>query len=311
MFRHMRPAFHARFGRDTGSRVALMAEPRSEAVTRRPAPALAPYVEQYTGYRLRGFPAGVHRGLPSRHLTFIVSIGDPIDVIAQTDPAQAARVYRCVLGGLQTDPALIAHRGDQEGVGIDLTPEGCRALFGLPARALWNTSLELGEVADRTGDEHWERIQAAPTWSERFAICDAVLLRLLDEHRRPLASELRRSWQLLDRTHGALTVGSLAAEVGWTRQHLGRRFSEEFGLSPKSAARLMRFDRARHALVTRPPATSIAEVAAACGYYDQAHLNREFVELARCTPTELLAGDLPSVEDLPSVQDLGEPAGAR
>ena len=128
---------------------------------------------------------------------------------------------------------------------------------------------------------------------------------------RPLVPELRRAWQLLDHSDGALTIGALAAEVGWSRQHLGRRFVEEFGLSPKSAARVMRFDRTRHALAARPTTTSIAEVAAACGYYDQAHLNREFAELAHCTPTQLLDGDLPPVEDLPSVQDLGEPAGAR
>ena len=108
----------------------------------------------------------------------------------------------------------------------------------------------------------------------------------------------------------SLTIGALAAEVGWSRQHLGRRFTDEFGLSPKSAARVMRFDRARHALAARPTTTSIAEVAAACGYYDQAHLNREFAELARCTPTELLAGDLPSDEHLPSVQDRSESVGA-
>ena len=49
-------------------------------MTRRPAPALAPWIERYLGYAMDGFPAGVHRGLPSRHLTLIVSIGDPIDV---------------------------------------------------------------------------------------------------------------------------------------------------------------------------------------------------------------------------------------
>lgn len=275
-----------------------MAEPVSESVLRAPPEPLAPYVEQYVGYRLLGFPPGLHRGVPSRHLTFIVSIGDPIDVAAQTDPSQAPARYRCALGGLQASHALIAHRGDQEGVGIELTPEGCRVLFGLPAAALWDTTLELDEVATRVGDELWERLQSAPDWASRFATCDGVLLRLLDRTSAPpMAPELRRSWDLLARSHGSLGVRDLAAEVGWSRQHLRRRFSEEFGLAPKLAGRVIRFDHARHELQRSADTRTIAEVAAAVGYYDQAHLHREFSEFAGCGPTELLAGDLPSVQD--------------
>ena len=275
-----------------------MAEPLSETVLRTPAAPLVPYVEQYVGYRLLGFPPGLHRGVPSRHLTFIVSIGDPIDVAAQTDPSQSPSAYRCVIGGLQASHALIAHRGDQEGVGIELTPEGCRALFGLPAAALWNTSLELDEVAARVGDELWERLQLAPDWATRFAACDRVLLGLLERSTAtPLAPELRRSWHLLAGSHGTLGVRDLATEVGWSRQHLRRRFAEEFGLAPKLAGRVIRFDRARHALQRAGDGVTIAEVAATTGYYDQAHLHREFAQFAGCGPTELLAGDLPSVQD--------------
>ena len=51
-----------------------MAEPQTEWETRRPAPALARVIERYVGYRLSGLPASVHRGLPSRHMTFILSL---------------------------------------------------------------------------------------------------------------------------------------------------------------------------------------------------------------------------------------------
>ena len=113
---------------------------QSQWATRPPAPALRPFIERYIGYRLVGFPPGVHRGLPSRHLTFIVSIGEAIDVVAQTDRRRAPARYRMVLSGLQAAPALIAHNGYQEGVAIELTPLGCRGLMGLPARVLHDTA---------------------------------------------------------------------------------------------------------------------------------------------------------------------------
>ena len=106
-------------------------------------------VDHYVGYRQVGATPGLHRGLPSRHLTFIVSIGEAIDVVAHPDPAQAPARYRTVVGGLQAGAALIAHPGQQEGVAVELTPLGCRALLGVPARALWSLSAEAGDVIGR------------------------------------------------------------------------------------------------------------------------------------------------------------------
>ena len=131
----------------------------STFVSSPPAPGLAPFVEQYVGYRVQGTPSGLHRGLPSRHMTFIVSIGPTIDVVRQTDPAQHPARYRAVLSGLQASPALIEQHGDEEGVAIELTPLGSRALFGMPTAAVWNTTLELAEVAGPAGDALWERLQ--------------------------------------------------------------------------------------------------------------------------------------------------------
>jgi AraC-like DNA-binding protein len=239
-----------------------MAEPHTAWLTRRPAPALARVVERYIGYRLSGLPAGVHRGVPSRHMTFIVSIGPDIDVIAQTDAAQTPETYRCVLGGLQASPALIAHDGNQEGVTIELTPAGCRALFGLPAAALWNTSLELADVAGPAGVELWERLQGTSGWDERFAIVDDVLCRVLRDD--PLEPALRRAWQLVAGTGGTVPVADVAETIGWTRQHFSRRFAAEFGLTPKLAARVARFDRARRMIASTPPLVSLAQVAAVC-----------------------------------------------
>jgi AraC-like DNA-binding protein len=266
-------------------------------LTGRPSAALRPFIDRYVGYRLTGFDAGIHRGLPSRHLTFIVSIGPGIEVVSQTDPDQAADSYRCVLSGLHPGPARIEHTGHQEGVAIELTPLGSRALFGCPSRALWNISLECRDVAGAAGEELWERLQGAGGWTERFAACDEVLGRLAHPD-AVVVPELGHAWRTLVRTGGSASITALAADLGWTRQHLARRFGEEFGLGPKLAARVVRFERATRLLQATRRFATIAQVAAACGYYDQAHLDRDFAELAGCPPSTWLAE-----EDLPSVQD--------
>jgi AraC-like DNA-binding protein len=273
-----------------------MATTHAEWRSSPPSPLLAPLIDGYHGYRLAGFEPGIHRGLPSQHLTFIVSIGPAIDVIAQTDGAQSPQAYRCVLGGLQASSALIAHDGYQEGVAVELTPIGFRSLFGMPARAVWNMSLEFDDLARSVGTELWERLQVVEGWVARFAVCDEVLARLVraDE----VGAELQESWRLLVASGGNATIAQVADRVGWSRQHLTRRFRDEFGLSPKTAGRVVRFERARRMLQAAPSFVSIAQVAAACGYYDQAHLTNEFAEFAACTPTQLLAE-----EELPPFRD--------
>ncbi len=271
-------------------------QPQAEWVTAVPAPPLRSFIDRYVGYRLTGFAPGVHRGLASRHMTFIVSIGPGIDVVARTARLPRPATYHCVVAGLQASSALISHDGHQEGVAIELSPLGCRSLFGMPAGALWSTSLECADLAGTAGRELWERLQASRPWAGRFASCDDVLGRLA---RADVVVEPRlvRAWKSLVGSGGTASVGAVAADVGWSRQHLARRFGEEFGLGPKLAGRIVRFERARRMLQAAPPFVTMAQVAAACGYYDQAHLNRDFLELAGCTPTTWLAEELPSFQD--------------
>lgn len=265
----------------------------------RPAGPLTGLIERYIGYRLAGFEPGIHRGLPSRHLTFIVSIGPTIDVVEQTDPRQAPDSYRTVVGGLQAGPAAISYGTVQEGVAIELSPLGARTLLGLPARALWDTSVECADVVGGRGWELWERLQGIADWPGRFAACDSVLLRWLDPRALIPAAEVTHAWRELVRSGGTAPIGHLATEVGWSRQHLTRRFGEELGLGPKLAARVMRFERATAMLRSTPSFTTIAQVAAACGYYDQAHLDRDFLDLAGCSPSRYLAEEVPSFQDEP------------
>lgn len=266
----------------------------SQTVVRAPTRALRPYVTQYVGYRLLGHPPALHRGLPSRSMTLIFSIDRTIDVVVQTDPRLPPRSYRAVLAGLHDSPALIRHDGNQEGVAIQLSPIGSRALLGLPAAALWDLTLEADEVTGSAAVELSERLHDSDDWDARFAVCDQVLTGLLGEG--TMAPELTRVWETLVQTGGRVTIAQLAEDVGYSRQHLRHRFTQEFGLGPKRAARLVRFNRAAgHLFAASSP--DFAAVAVSCGYYDQAHMHREFASLAGCTPAELVAGDLPNFQD--------------
>ena len=79
-------------------------------------------------------------------------------------------------------------------------------------------------------------------------------------------------------------IGALAERLDCSRRHLVSKFHEEIGLPPKTVARIIRFDRALR-LARKGPEGGWADIAAACGFADQAHLCREFRDLAGETPT--------------------------
>jgi AraC-like DNA-binding protein len=270
-------------------------EPFVDGAIGRPAPPLRPYVGRYSGYWLDGFGPGTHQGLPSGSLTMVLSLGPPVDLAVLPDPSQPPASYDALVGGLHAAPVTIAYEQSQRGVQVDLTPFGARALFGLPAGELGSIVVPLDALVGRRAGEWLDRLRSARTWSERFAVLDDVLAAALVDAPAP-APEVVRAWDLLVTSAGAVEVAALASEAGWSRRHMSERFQRELGLTPKVAGRVIRFDRARRVL-GRSPRPGLAAVAAACGYYDQAHFTREFRELAGLSPTAWLSEQLPSVQD--------------
>jgi AraC-like DNA-binding protein len=258
-----------------------------DAVVGQPAAVLRPFVRRYLGYRYAGFRPGTHLGLPSPYLTIVVSLGDPTQVAV--DAGRPAVGHIAMAGGLHRRPVLLPHDGNQFGVQLDLTPAGARALLGLPAAGIAATVVGLDELLGPAAAELPDRMAAAADWPHRFAILDEVLSRCTDRA-KPAPTILGYLWRRMLTSGGALRVGDLAAEVGWSRRHLGARFAAEFGLSPKEAARVVRFDRAKR-LLRAPDRPTLAEVSAVCGYYDQPHLAREWRELAGVAPSVWLAED--------------------
>lgn len=255
----------------------------------RPAGSLRPHVAAYTGYRSAGVPPAVHRGLPSPWLTVVVALDDPLQVAAHPDPRQPGGSYDALVGGLHTRPALIAHDGRQSGVQLAVSPLASRALLGVPAGELAGRDLPADALLGPAVDRLRERLLAARGWPARVAVLDDVLAAGLRDVDGP-SPEVRRAWSVLLHRGGAVRVDELARDVGWSPRHLAVRFRQEVGLTPKHAARVVRFDRARRALQQRP-ATPLAELAAVHGFYDQAHLAREFRELAGLPPSRWLAAE--------------------
>lgn len=262
-----------------------------ELVWRRPHPGLLPFVTAYSGYRTDARPPTTHQGVPSGHLTLVLCLDGTVDVLETPDPARSPGSHTAMVGGLHDRPAVIAQGPAQTGVQLRLTWLGARALLGLPAGELAGDVVGLDAVVGPVAARLTEQLATAPGWRQRFAVLDRELAALAGDA-GAVAPEVGHAWDRLVTSGGTLKVTDVADEVGWSRRHLGEMFRRETGLAPKAAARVIRFERAGD-LLRGPQRPGLADVAHACGYADQAHLARDFRDLAGITATAWL-GERPA-----------------
>jgi AraC-like DNA-binding protein len=113
-----------------------------------------------------------------------------------------------------------------------------------------------------------------------------ITLQILDEMLCERASARERR----DHVRGALnllrslSVRETARTLGISERRLHSIFSEDVGLSPKQWSRVRRFQRALRAL-HQGCDMRWAELAATCGYADQAHFSRDFRSFSGIDPT--------------------------
>lgn len=267
-----------------------------QSVTARPHPALRDYLRAYHGYRYRVGEPNIHYGLPSTSLTVVIALGAPIDVGWLGDESSRGR-HHAMVSGLAVSPAAIYQVGVQEGIQLDLTPRGVRAIFGLPAAPLRDVLASFDDLLGVSGEQVYDAVSARPDWSGRFAALDRELLRIVDTSARRTSGidpTLHTSWELIHTANGVDPIGAVADRVGWSRRHLTHRFRSEFGITPKQAARLVRFARARGRLLA---GERLADVAHRSGYADQAHFTRDWHQLAGLPPTAWIAEERPFVQD--------------
>ena len=216
------------------------------------------------------------REVPFPGIPLILNLGEPWEI--------DDRGLDSFLAGLGTAPSTVRGKPTWACIELRLTPLGAFRLFGVPMHELANRAVELEHLHSESRQLE-ERLHEATDWAERFDLVDAFLLRRLADS-KPADPGVAWSWRHLHSTHGRAPIGAIATELGWSHRRLITRFREQIGLTPKAYGRVIRFDRAVTAL---RGSAGLAEIAYDSGYADQAHLTREFRELAGLSPTRFRA----------------------
>jgi AraC-like DNA-binding protein len=224
--------------------------------------------------------AARERTFPDGMLQIVVQLDEPHRPATQgelADPFPAV----CV-DGLQTvSTAIEGPRGRCRVLGIRMRPLGAFAVMGPSLGELSDRCVDLQVVMGAAATELGERLDAARDGNERVRVAEAWARGRLERAARP-AHEVSRVLCSIDRDGGNSTITQLDTFLSRSRSRLAAVFRDQVGLTPKRYARIIRFRRAMELI--QHNGSRLSEIAAASGYYDQAHMNAEFREHAGLTP---------------------------
>lgn len=258
---------------------------RFEMRRRLPNPGLEGIVTDICGYRETA--SGHLRAIEYASLTvpLVISFAEPFAIGLGKAPGDNDR-FGSFAAGLFAGPVIIESFGCACCVQVNFTPLGARRFFRRPMSELTDSMVVLDDVLGAEGMALRERLGNAPDWTARFDIAETfVAARLGNAVETPL--EIAWAYDRIIMSGGRTRISSLAERLGWSRKHLASSFSNAIGIGPKTLSRIVRFNRALG--LARQQTVDWADIAADCGYADQAHLVREFRDLAGQTPGALSA----------------------
>jgi len=190
---------------------------------------------------------------------------------------------RNFLVGQMTGPILISPTGAVQLIGIRFHPGGTLPFMRLPLHEITDHVVELSSLSSKLERDLLHAASVSCSLLDKAtAIEDFLTGELLS---RKHDSRLMKLAARIVESGGLVSVDQLANDAGISSRQLERRFLREVGLGPKLLARIIRFQQVFRAVEQCDAAW--ATVAIECGYYDQAHLIRDFHQFARQTPAVL------------------------
>jgi AraC-like DNA-binding protein len=270
----------------------------------RPKPPLTALVECL--WHWQGVP-GPHlqeRLLPQGQAAMILNLHD--QPIAIYEDHGGARHYgTAVLSGARSNCFTIDCNQQECVVGVQFAPGGASPFFRMPISELEDASFDMADLWGAEAGWVRERILAAPTPRAMLEVLATCLEERLGTYNRagfgyaarlhPAVVYMARELDICD---GPGRVQTVTGKIGMSQRRVAQLFHEQVGVSPKTFHRVRRF---QHTLARLRGVQHVnwADLAAECGYYDQAHLSHDFHQIAGMTPSAYLAAATEHLNHVP------------
>jgi AraC-like DNA-binding protein len=215
--------------------------------------------------------------LPTGAMHVVIRLDHPLRLFDGPSAAEPRTVGHAIVGGARAAPYVRDISQPVGSVGAQLRPGVAELLLGVPASELAGRHTRLDDLWGRGAEELRERLVLAGDSRRRLDLFEAALIARLPRVRalHPAVAHALAQFATTD------DIAGVVDEVGYSHRQFISVFRRAVGLAPKQYCRVQRLQRAIASLSAR---RSLAEIAVAAGFSDQAHLTREFRELAGISP---------------------------
>lgn len=271
---------------------------------------LAPFVAEF--WEIEGVAGyGYEKLIPQGMADFMINLGPPQNVLQNPSDLAPPTFKDAWLSGIHDAPLFAAptHGSghfNTHFVGARLKPEAVSGIFGVDAADVANRVVEAEDFAGRPVRALRAQIGEASNTQNRFTILsDFLRLQSHKDGRPPSSTALWAMGRTLA-LGGNLRIDHLCAELSVSRKHLNALYKRAVGLSPKTYARLSRFRMVMDRLES-PAEESWVGIAIDRGYFDHAHLVRDFNQFAGEAPEAFIKNRGPDGESVAYADAPGAP----
>jgi len=243
-----------------------------------PAAALSQYVKNYWFMTVHNEVQASERVIPTGMMSLVFHRGERI--FASRENQWQPRAF---LGGQDSAYSDLSYRGAIDMISVEFRPAGAKVFFKLPMNELFEQTVSIDSLNDPQLVELEKRLSDATDPKTCVYLIERFLekrLYLSDAYNQKRINAVMQA--IYD---GQQNIDMLAQTACLGYKQFKRIFADYIGANPKDYLRVVRFQKALHTMHLQPD-ISLVQLAFDCGYYDQAHFNKEFKQFCGYTPTE-------------------------
>ncbi|MBA3868567.1 MAG: AraC family transcriptional regulator [Anaerolineae bacterium] len=249
-----------------------------------PAPQLQPDVKFIWALEEEAETYNRDSIIPDSYVELVINCGAPLYV--ETDDGERLDLPRVFLNGLQRKPLRLRTSGLCQFVAMKMYPWAVNPLIDVQANHSAGSITPLDQTWQDFGKTIATTVQHSGYEEAMYKlqqyVCDSSNQPPHDLH------AIRTATKQLYASSGQGRMDELAAQTALSASQFERRFKYLTGVTPKTMARLIRFQNIVYTMYL-DPLRRASHFAYDFGYTDQAHFIHDFKAFAALTPGEFLA----------------------
>jgi AraC-like DNA-binding protein len=224
----------------------------------------------------------LHRYLPDGNMELFINLGAP--VIHSDKEKGIFQMPQALVGGLHDEHFFLQYTGELYFVGAFIRPGAATVLLNDRTETYKKAFAPADEIFGSEVIRLVERLRTLSIPTEIARVLESFLApKFLSCADPPYFGNIQRAVEMIEAGQGSRSLKDLHEEAFMSERNFRGMFTEYVGFSPKEYARIVRAKKVFRLLRSGTP---IFDVAFQLGYYDPAHLSKDFSGIAGIPPSE-------------------------